>query len=99
MLSNLVVDFHTASISEVSGISYKTCIVGKGIVEYTNIDYCNMVQFIHNTAYYVPDAYIYRFNIKTYFQEDHNKGQCVIKVTKATLDLLDGSTLDFPYNK
>ena len=98
-MSNLIGNFQPASISEVPGISHNTHIVGKGIVEWTIIDYWNVVRFIHPTVYYVPGASIRIFSLQTYFQENHSKDYCVIKLSKATLDLPYCGKLESTYNK
>ena len=58
-----------------------------------------MVFVIRTTTYYVPDDSICLFSQQTYVQENNNKVHCLIKGTKATLELPYGGMLHFSYSK
>ena len=52
---------------------------------------------IKTEAYYIPDASVHLFSPQTYFR-GQQKGHLTIDHSSTTLQLHDGSTLQFPYN-
>ena len=84
--------------AEIKGLNSKTHIVGKGTVEWAICNYWNVVRVVQTTAYYVPDVDIHLFSPQANFQENEDKGQCVIHGRTTTLELPDGLRLKFPYN-
>jgi hypothetical protein len=55
------------------------------------------VRIIKTKAYYVPDATIRFFSPQTYFQETGH-GECRVNAKRTSLELADGSLMEFPYN-
>jgi Reverse transcriptase (RNA-dependent DNA polymerase) len=98
VLSDFIGPLEPTSIEEIRGISSSTRVVGKGTVEWTVQDYWNVVRVIRTTAYYVPAISIRLFSPQAYFQENGEKGQCTFRGRTTTLELPDGSRLEFPYN-
>jgi hypothetical protein len=85
-------------MSKINGLTVKMCVIGKGMVEWAIRDYWNIVWIIHTTAFYLPDAMVHLFSPQAYFQENKNKGKCVIDGSKTVLMLPNGVTMEFPYN-
>jgi hypothetical protein len=98
VLGDFIGPLEPTPIKEISGLSSKTRIVGKGTVEWAICDYWNVVRVIRTTAYFVPDVDIRLFSPQAYFQENEDKGKCIIRGRTTTLELPDGSSLEFPYN-
>lgn len=99
VLSDFIGPLEPTPISEITGLNSKTRIVGKGTVEWAICDYWNVVRVVRTTAYYVPDIDIRLFSPQAFFQENGDKGRCVVRGRTITLELPDGSHLEFPYNQ
>ena len=97
-LSDFVTPLEPVQSAEVNGLTGKTKVVGKGLVEWTIRDYWGVVQVIRTTAVFVPDASIRLFSPQAYFQDNEGKGRCVIEGRKSRLELPNGAVLEFPYN-
>ena len=99
ILNDFIGPLKTATITEINGIGSTTRIVGVGTVEWHVRDYWNIVRVIHTTAYYAPDIQIRLFSPQVYFQENDDKGKCIIRSKLVTLDLPDGTRMEFPVNR
>jgi GAG-pre-integrase domain len=76
-------------IGSLQGVSPAN-IAGIGTVE--------VIWAIRTEAYYVPEASIWLFSPQVYFQENGDKGECIIKARKAMIKMPNGTRLKFPYN-
>lgn len=97
-VDDFVGPLESTSLHEIRGIAGSTRVVGKGTVEWTIRDYWNVVRVIRTTAYYLPDIPIRLFSPQAYFQENSDKGQVNFRGKSSTLELPDGSRLEFPYH-
>ena len=86
-----------ATITELQGLSHTTKGHGISKVEWTVRDVFGATRTIKTEAYCVPDATVCLFSPQTYFQEQQ-KGHLTLDHSSRTLQLHDGSTLQFPYN-
>jgi hypothetical protein len=100
ILSDFVTPLVPTALTELKGLTSKTNVVGRGMIEWPISDFWNVPGVIRTMAYYVPDASIRLFSPQSYFQEHHEnkQGRCVIQGKKATLELHDNMVLEFPYN-
>ena len=87
----------SATITELQGLSNTTRVHGVGKVEWTVRDVFGTTWTIKTEAYYIPDATVRLFSPQTYICEQQ-KGHLQLDHTSTNLQLLDGSTLQFPYN-
>lgn len=99
VLSDFVGELTKPTSLQIKGLSSSARVVGVGTVEWTIVDLWGVVRVIRTTAYHVPDASIRLFSPHTYFQDNNDKGKCVIEARKAILHMPDGSILEFPYNR
>ena len=86
-----------ATITELQGLSHTTKVHGVGKVEWTVRDVFGTTRTIKTQAYYIPDATVRLFSLQTYFCEQQ-KGHLRLDHSSTTLQLHDGSLLQFPYN-
>ena len=86
-----------ATITELKGLAHTTKVRGVGNVAWTVRDVFGATQTIKTQAYYVPDATVRLFSPQTYFREQQ-KGYLRLDHSSTTLQLSDGSLLQFPYN-
>ena len=86
-----------ATITELKGLAHTTKVHGVGNVEWTVRDVFGATRTIKTQAYYVPDATVRLFSPQTYFREQQ-KGYLRLDHSSTTLQLSDGSRLQFPYN-
>jgi hypothetical protein len=98
VLSDFIGPLVPTQLTELIGLTAKTHVVGKGMVEWPIRDYWNVPGVIKTSAYYVPNASIRLFSPQCYFQEHENQGRCIIHGRKATMELPDNTVLEFPYN-
>ena len=73
--------------------------MGKGLVEWEIADYWNVTRKVRTTAYYIPSASARLFSPQSYFQENNNRGKCIVEGRKITLHLPNGDHLEFPNNQ
>ena len=66
-------------------------------VEWTVQDVFGATRTIKTQAYYIPNATVHLFSPQTYFREQQ-KGHLWLDHSSTTLQLSDGSLLQFPYN-
>jgi hypothetical protein len=78
ILSDFISPLVPTQLTELKGLTSKTNVVGKGLVEWPIRDYWNVPGVITTSAYYVPNASIRLFSPQSYFQEHDNQGRCVI---------------------
>jgi hypothetical protein len=71
---------------------------GIGTVEWKISYLFGVIWAIRTDAYNVPEASIWLFSPQVYFQENGDKGECIIKARKATIKMPNGTRLEFPYN-
>ena len=95
-LNDFVGPLTAPKIRNLNGLSGQTSVKGVGTVEWTVIDVFGVKNTIRTVAYYVPDARIRLFSPQTYFQEQRG-GRLVAAARRITLELADGSSLEFPY--
>ena len=86
-----------ATITELHGLSHTTKVHGVGKVEWTVRDVFGATRTIKTQVYYVLDATVRLFSLQTYFREQQ-KGHLRLDHSSTTLQLHDGSLLQFPYN-
>ena len=86
-----------ATITELQGLSHTTKVHGVGQVKWTVRDVLGATRTIKTQAYYVPEATVHLFSPQTYFREQQ-KGHLWLDHSSTTLQLHDGSLLQFPYN-
>ena len=96
-INDFVGDLQLPSITEITGLTSTSPVKGEGTVEWTIVDIFGTVRTIQTTAYYVPAATIRLFSPQTYFQE-HDAGECRINSRRTSVELADGSLLEFPFN-
>ena len=95
--NNFVGPICPATITELQGLSQTTKVHGVGKVEWTVRDVFGATRTIKPQAYYVPDATVCLFSPQTYFREQQ-KGHLRLDHSSTTLQLHNGSFLQFPYN-
>jgi hypothetical protein len=99
LLSDFVSPLVPTALTELKGLTSKTHVVGRGMVEWPISDFWNVPGVIRTQAYYVPNASIRLFSPQSYFQEhESQQGRCVIQGKKVSLELHDNTILEFPYN-
>jgi hypothetical protein len=81
---------------ELNGLNSSITVVGVGTVEWKVQDLFGAVRSIKTDAYYVPDAGVRLFSPQVYFQK-HKRGSYTVDHEKTILELIDGTTLHFPY--
>ena len=86
-----------ATITELQGLSHTTKVHRVGKVEWTVRDVFGATRTIKTQAYYVPEATVHLFSPQTYFREQQ-KGYLRLDHSSTSLELSDGSLLQFPYN-
>lgn len=86
VLSDFIGPLVPTQLTELKGLTAKTHVVGKGMVEWPIRDYWNVPGVIKTSAYYVPDASIRLFSPQSFFQEHENQGRCIIHGRKATME-------------
>ena len=86
-----------ATITELKGLAHTTKVHVVGNVAWTVRDVFGATRTIKTQAYYVPDAIVRLFSPQTYFREQQ-KGYLRLDHSSTTLQLSDGSLLQFPYN-
>ena len=86
----------STAAKEMKGIADSLRIKGVGTVSWPIRDVFGRTRTVTTQAFYVPDADIRLFSPQHLFQEKQS-GRCIIDHLKTTLELPDGSQLQFPY--
>jgi hypothetical protein len=88
----------SCATAHLKGLSGTTEFIGEGTVNWLVRDMFGNKRKISTTAYYVPEASIRLFSPHPYFKEK-KAGSLQITHDLTTLNLKDGSQLDFPYQE
>jgi hypothetical protein len=97
-IADFVGELQLSKTTEITGLNSTSTIKGVGTVEGSSCDVFGTIRVIRTPAYYVPDATIRLFSPQTYFKENGH-GECRVNSTGTSLELADGSMLEFPYNR
>ena len=87
-----------ATITELQGLSHTTKVHGVGQVKWTVRDVFGATRTIKTQAYYILEATVHLFSPQTYFCEQQ-KGHLRLDHSSTTLQLHNGSLLQFPYKR
>ena len=95
--NDFVGPIHPATITELRGLCPTTKVHGIGKVQWTMRHVFGTTRTIKKEANSVPDATVCLFSPQTYFREKQ-RGKLTLEHSSTTMQLHDGSTLQFPYN-
>jgi hypothetical protein len=77
-MNDFVGPIRPSPIGSLRGVSASANIAGIGTVEWMIRDLFGVIRAIRTEAYYVPEASIRLFSPQVYFQENGDKGECLI---------------------
>jgi hypothetical protein len=98
VITDFLGPLHPCATGNLKGLSGTTEVIGEGTINCLVRDMFGNKRKISKTAYYVPEASIRLFSPQTYFKEK-KAGSLQITHDLTTLNLKDGSQLDFPYQE
>ena len=79
ILDDFIENIKPSPINEIQGLTHQTNEVGGALVQWKVRDIFDQTTSIKTKAYCVPETHICLFSPQTYFQKNHNQGNCSVK--------------------